>query len=160
MRGSIDGLSGYKENVMQRLRRAVQCSCNRYLPISNFLILTALFPIIAGMLPTIVALGGSCKCKPFRVTALGWFPALICPHYNSEPRRQEALVRMMRRTPGMVSLMLDELAGIEIRGDQYQAFSFGEARIQRGWWSKGEWNTELIAETALQPLQPLLVKPR
>lgn len=61
---------------------------------------------------------------PFRVTALGWVNALLCPHYDSEPFRQDPFKKMIKRTQKMVGIALDEHAAIEIIENKYKVHSF------------------------------------
>ncbi len=64
--------------------------------------------------------------RPFRVRGMGWFNALLCPHYDSEPFRQEPLRRMLKRTPGLVGIALGEHAAIEIVDeDRYRFHTYG-----------------------------------
>lgn len=101
------------------------------------------------------------KGQPFRVTGLGIIPALLCPHYDSEPVRQAALRKMMRRTPHRVALTLDEAAAIEIIDDQYRILaSDNRAAARRAYWRRGEYIVEPVAQTRdLSDLKPLLTKP-
>jgi len=83
--------------------------------------------------------------KPFRVTALGIINALLCPHYDSEPVRQPALKRIMKRTPGMVALALDEYAAIEIVDGKYRIIAAKPtAQARRTYWSKDRYIIEAI----------------
>lgn len=81
--------------------------------------------------------------KPFRVTAMGWVGALICPHYDTEPFRQEPLKQMLKRTPKLVGLAVDEHAAIEIKDGSYKIHSFGPGgKVHRCYWRDGRYNTE------------------
>jgi len=60
-----------------------------------------------------------------RVSGLGLIPALVCPHYDTEPLRQTDLPRMMRESP-RVAITLDNLAAIEVVDDQYRILSGNE----------------------------------
>ncbi len=59
--------------------------------------------------------------KPFRVAGLGWFDLTVCPHYDVQPFRQPALKNMLRRSPQMIGIALDEQAALEIRDNTYRS---------------------------------------
>src|SRR5665213_2238731 len=81
--------------------------------------------------------------KPFRVTALGIFNALLCPHYDSEPVRQLALKKIMKRTPGMVAIALDEYAALEIVDGRYRFLTADpSAKTRRAKWKAGKYIVE------------------
>lgn len=44
-----------------------------------------------------------------KVTGLGFYDALICPHYDEEVHRQKDLKRMMKKTPKIVAIALESL---------------------------------------------------
>jgi dipeptidase E len=98
------------------------------------------------------------KQKPFRVTAMGIFNALLCPHYDSEPVRQPALKKMMKRTPGMVAIALDEYAALEIIDDSYKILtSKPTAKARRAYWQGGKYIIEGVKPAKrLEPLGDLL----
>jgi dipeptidase E len=88
------------------------------------------------------------KRKPFRVTALGIFDALLCPHYDSEPVRQPALKEIMKRTPRQVAIALDEYAGLEIVDGNYRFLTArAEAKVRRTYWQAGEYIIEELKPT-------------
>lgn len=99
------------------------------------------------------------KKKPFRVTAVGIFNALLCPHYDSEPVRQPALKKMMR-TYGKVAIALDEYAAIEIVDDNYRILTADpKAKVRRTYWKDGEYIIEYIKPAQkFQSLKQLLQK--
>jgi dipeptidase E len=101
------------------------------------------------------------KRKLFKLTALGIFNALLCPHYDSEPARQPALKRIMKRTPGMVAIALDEFAAIEIIDGKYRFLTAKpSAKTRRTYWHDGEYIIEEIKPTKdFQDLKQLLTKP-
>lgn len=64
--------------------------------------------------------------KPFRVRGLGWIEALMCPHYDSEPFRQEPFRRMLKRTPRLAGIALGEYAALEIvNEDKFRVHTYG-----------------------------------
>jgi dipeptidase E len=101
------------------------------------------------------------KRKPFKITALGIFDALLCPHYDSEPVRQPALKKIMKRTPGQVAIVLDEFAAIEIIDGKYRFLTAKPtAKARRAYWYKGKYSVEEIKQTKeFQDLKQLLTKP-
>jgi dipeptidase E len=85
--------------------------------------------------------------KVFRVSGMGWFNFLICPHYDSEPFRQLALKKMMKRTPHTMGIALDEYAALEIVDDTYRIHLFKPgARAQKCYWANGSY--------ILKPISP------
>ncbi len=85
------------------------------------------------------------KDNIFRVAAMGMFNALLCPHYDSEPHRQPALKKMMKRTYGMVAIALDEYAGIEIIDGTYRILAAKPtAKARRTYWKAGRYIIEEI----------------
>lgn len=100
--------------------------------------------------------------EPFRVEAMGWFDAVMCPHYDSEVFRQEPLKKMVRRTPNMVGIALDEYAVIEILDDcayRVHACRVG-ARAQRCWWDADTYHTQSVEPSpAWADLKALLTVP-
>lgn len=102
------------------------------------------------------------KKKPFKVTALGIFNALLCPHYDSEPVRQPALEKMMKRTHGMVAIALDEYAAMEIIDGKYRFLTANSsAKTRRTYWKSGRYVIEEIKPSKeFQNLESLLTKPK
>lgn len=100
------------------------------------------------------------KRKPFRVSALGIFNALLCPHYDSEPVRQPALKKIMKRTPGLVAIALDEYAALEIVDGKYRILTAKpSAKACRAYWQNGKYTLEEIkSNREPQDFQALLSK--
>ncbi len=96
--------------------------------------------------------------KPFRVTGLGWFNLTICPHYDQEVFRQDALKRMLKRSPQTIGLALDEHAAIEIVNDTYRVHTTKPGAIARKcYWKNGKYSTVLLLpQTRYTPLSGLL----
>jgi len=100
--------------------------------------------------------------KPFRVTAMDWFPLLVCPHFDSEPVRQESLQKMMRRSPRTMGLALDENAAIELVSKRNETLFrvhtyHSEAKAQKAYWHKNKYHLEpLTDDTDYHPLEELL----
>lgn len=95
--------------------------------------------------------------KPFRVTGMGWFDFLICPHYDSEPFRQVPLEKMMKRTSGVPGLALDEHAALEIVDNMYRVHLFKTgAKVRKCYWVNGLYKVkEVPARRAYAPLEEL-----
>ena len=100
------------------------------------------------------------KSKPFRVTSMGIIQALACPHFDSEPVRQPALQKIMKRTPNLVAIALDEYAAIEIIDDSYRILTADpKAEARRTYWQKGKYCIEPIKPSQeFQSLKKLLSK--
>ena len=88
--------------------------------------------------------------KPFRVSGMGWMNLLICPHYDTEPYRQPALKKMMKRTPHTVGIALDEHAAIEVVDDTtYRIHLFKQgAQARKCYWKSGKYFVEEIKSQA------------
>ncbi|MEO5627847.1 MAG: peptidase E [Candidatus Saccharimonadales bacterium] len=100
------------------------------------------------------------KGKPFKVTGLGIIDGVLCPHYDTEPVRQEALKKIMKRTPRLVALALDECAAIEMVDDSYRILSTNLGKARRAYWKQGEYIIEELTPTqGLLSLGELLKKP-
>lgn len=96
--------------------------------------------------------------RPFRVTGLGWFSLTVCPHYDQERFRQVALKRMLKRSPQMVGLALDEHAAIEVVNDTYRIHTAKAGAVARKcYWKNGKYITEILTqEEQYRPLAALL----
>lgn len=86
--------------------------------------------------------------QPVRIDALGWINALICPHYDSESHRKDSFKNMIKETPELVGIALDEHAAIEIVDDEYRIHSYGSGgKAYRCYWKNEEYFTEEIIST-------------
>lgn len=96
--------------------------------------------------------------KPFRVTGMNWFNLLICPHYDTEPYRQPAMKKMMKRTAHTMGLALDEHAALEVVNDTYRIHLFKPgAKAQKCYWADGKYIIEqLEARQSYAPLEELI----
>jgi dipeptidase E len=102
------------------------------------------------------------KHHPIKVSALGLVDALLCPHYDTEPVRQKALKNMMKRTPRLVGLALDDASSIEIVDNKYRIINANEtSKARRVYWSKGTYFIEEVKPSEnFQMLDELLIKPK
>ena len=84
--------------------------------------------------------------KPFRVEAMGWLEALVCPHYDSEPFRQEPFKEMVKQTPELAGIALDEYAAIEIVDEKkFRIHAYGPAaKVRKCYWRAGEYRVEEV----------------
>jgi dipeptidase E len=101
------------------------------------------------------------KHRPFRLKGLGLIPAVLCPHYDTEPFRQPAMKKMMKHTPHLMGIDLDETASIEIVDGKYRVIiSTPTAKARRTYWKDGQFIIEdLTATKEFQDLRKLLTKP-
>ena len=101
------------------------------------------------------------KHRPFRLKAMNWHPALICPHYDSQAFRRPALKKIIKRTPGLVGIGLDEDAAIEIVDPRYRILtSAPEAKVRRTYWKQGKYFIEELENSKeFKDLNTLLTKP-
>ena len=95
----------------------------------------------------------------FIVRTLGWIEALACPHYDIEPFRQEPFKEMLKRTPKLIGIALDEHATIEIVDEKSFKVHIrppgGKAR--KCYWQRKKYVIEeLDASKQYKPLAQLL----
>ena len=92
-----------------------------------------------------------------KVKALNFIGALHCPHYDIEKGREESLMGMMKKTPG-VAIAIDNCCAIEIIGEEYRILqSKKAANAYRVYWKAGKYFKELIlVKKSLQSLDELL----
>lgn len=95
-----------------------------------------------------------------RVTGLGLYQALLCPHFDSEAHRRQDLKRMMQQTPKLVAIALEDSAAIEIVGTGYRIIkSKASAKAYRVYWKGGIYHQEtIITGDKYRPLSELLTK--
>jgi len=95
-----------------------------------------------------------------KVTGLGLFDALICPHYDEEVRRQKDLKRMMKITPRIVAIALESCCTIEIVDDKYRILkSKPTAKAYKIYWKNNKYfKEEIISKKVFQNIAPLLSK--
>ena len=64
---------------------------------------------------------------------LGWFDALVAPHWDIAPKRHKPFHRYLLDHPGVVGLAFDEHTAIEIRGDMFRLHEFSTGgQVHRG----------------------------
>lgn len=99
--------------------------------------------------------------KPFRLTGMGVYSAVVCPHYDSEPFRRPALKKIMKRTPGLVAIAFDDGTAIEIVDDTYRLLKIIDpAKARRTFWKEGKYIIEEIKSSEkFKSLRGLLEKP-
>lgn len=79
-----------------------------------------------------------------KVKWLWLLPALHCPHYDSQPQRQEDLKNMMRKEK-WVAIALCDNSALVIENDTYQIItSTNEAKAYKVYWLNGEYKKEEI----------------
>lgn len=79
-----------------------------------------------------------------KVTGLGFIDALHCPHYDTEPFRQEDLKRMMKST-SKVAIALDNRIALEVIGDTYRIIqSKPSAKARKAYWKRGKYIVQEI----------------
>ena len=94
-------------------------------------------------------------------TGMGVINAVICPHYDSETVRQPALKKIMKRTPRLVAIALDDDAVLEIVDDTYRILTtVSTAKARRMFWKDGKYVIEEIQHRKnFRDLKGLLAKP-
>jgi peptidase E len=101
------------------------------------------------------------KKHPFKLAGMGVFNAVLCPHYDSETVRQPALKKIMKRTPRLVAVALDDAAAIEIIDDSYRILTATPtAKARRMYWKRDQYVVEEIpSSNEFRDLKELLTKP-
>jgi len=79
-----------------------------------------------------------------KVTGLGFINAVFCPHFDSEPHREDYLRELMRKTKGP-AIAVDDCCAIEIIDDKYRIISSVEsANAYKVFWENGKYHKEII----------------
>ena len=100
--------------------------------------------------------------RPFRLTGLGAVGAMGCVHYDSRPgQAHKDLKMMLKRTPRLVAIALDDDAVLEVVNDTYRILTtVSTAKARRTFWRDGEYVIEEIQQTkSFKDLKTLLTKP-
>ena len=93
-----------------------------------------------------------------RLKCLGFFPLLLCPHYNVEKKRKPSLKKMMKNTPGM-AIALDNCSALEIIGDKVRVItSKNNANAYKVYWKKGKYHQHNLAKNTLFSLAQIIEK--
>ena len=95
----------------------------------------------------------------FRVRTLGWIKALACPHYDTEPFRQKPFKAMLKRTPKLIGIALDEYAAIEIVDEKSFKIHVRPpgGKVRKCYWRQRKYVIEeLNASKQYKPLTQLL----
>ena len=80
-----------------------------------------------------------------RVRGLDYVDLLLCPHYDTEKRRQPGLKSMMKKTSG-VALALENCSAIEIIKDKYRILRSKKSKnAWRVYWKNGQYFKEKLA---------------
>jgi len=95
-----------------------------------------------------------------KVTGLSLINALLCPHYGSEINRQKELKRMMKSTPRIVALAVDDCCAIEIIDSKFRIIkSKPNAKAYKMCWKNGKYfKNEIISNDEFEDLDELLTK--
>ena len=85
----------------------------------------------------------------------------MCPHYDTEPVRQPALKKILKRTPQLVGIALDELSAIEVVDGKYRILTADKtAKAQKAYWQNEKYVLEEIKESkTLKDLNTFITKP-
>jgi dipeptidase E len=83
--------------------------------------------------------------KLIKVTGLGFINALNCPHYDTETARQDDLKRMMKTTPEVVAIALDNCTALEVIEGKYRVVrSKPMAKARKAYWKNSKYILEEI----------------
>lgn len=94
-----------------------------------------------------------------KVSGLWFINALHCPHYDTEPHRQEDLKRMMKNCP-LVAIALENNCAIQIKNENYRIItSNSNAKAYKIYWKDWEYcKKEIYKSNVFVPLGNLLKK--
>ena len=85
--------------------------------------------------------------KYVRVSGLDLLPMLFCPHYNTQPARQNDLPRMLKRTPRLPAVCADDGAALVVSDATIQAVSaLSDACVRRFWYQQGQLCSRLVPD--------------
>lgn len=95
-----------------------------------------------------------------KVSGLGFINALHCPHYDVEHFRQQDLKRMMKSTPKVVAIALDNCTGLEVIDDKYRIIrTKPDAKARKAYWQNGKYIVkEIEVSNDFRDLSLLLLK--
>lgn len=98
--------------------------------------------------------------KLIKVTGLGIIDALNCPHYDVEKDRPESLKKMMKTTPRIVAITLDNCSALEVIDNKYRILKTkSSAKAHKIYWSKGKYiKEEIPSKSEFESLNTLLKK--
>ncbi|MEO8862804.1 MAG: Type 1 glutamine amidotransferase-like domain-containing protein [Candidatus Saccharimonadales bacterium] len=83
-----------------------------------------------------------------KVTGLGYIDAIHCPHYDTEPHRQDNIKRIVRNT-SKVAIALDDCCAIEVLDDKYRIIkSKATAKAWKIYW---DGNNHIVQEIHADP---------
>jgi dipeptidase E len=84
------------------------------------------------------------KADYIKVRGLGFFPVLLCPHYNKEKARRPSLKKMMKKLGG-VAIALDNCAALEVVGEKSRIISSKPKSFgYKIFWIKGKFFKEKL----------------
>lgn len=97
--------------------------------------------------------------KLIKVSGLGLIDALHCPHYNTELFRQKDLKKMMKNTPRLVAIALDDCTALEVVNGKYRILkSKKNAKARKTYWKNNKYIIEEIENNNYMDLNELLQK--
>lgn len=83
-----------------------------------------------------------------KVKGLNFIEGLLCPHYDTEIERKEDLKKMMKKTPKIIAIAIDECCAIEIVDEKYKIISSKEtANAYKIYWKKNQFFEEIIEKS-------------
>ena len=84
-----------------------------------------------------------CTGRPHTQAGFGWIDAVVCPHYDTEPFRQDAMRATL--SEGRVGVGVDQLAAAEVTSSRYRVHSAdGSAWAYGCGWSRGRYRVERL----------------
>lgn len=82
-----------------------------------------------------------------KVSGLDFINSVFCPHFNSEPHREEFLRELMKKTK-LPAIGVDDCCAVEIIGSKYRIISSDdEANAYKIYWKNKEYHKETITKS-------------
>ncbi len=95
-----------------------------------------------------------------KVRGIGLINALFCPHYDIEKKRDPELKRIMKKTPMVAAVAVENCAAIEIVDDQFRIVSSKKtANAYKVFWENGRYfKVKILKTNIFSPLRELIKK--
>jgi len=101
---------------------------------------------------------GGCKNIEYKkIKGLGFIDVTLSPHHIREPKRKQALIKVMQKTRG-AGLALDDYAAIEVIDDEYRIItSKPRAQVHKVFWQSDKCYFDPVKmASSFQSLEPLI----
>ncbi len=81
------------------------------------------------------------------MSGLSLHSLVICPHYDTEPKRKLSLKRTLKRS-NKIGIALEECTALEIVDETYRIIaSEGHKKAYKAYWNNGKYYIEILKPT-------------